>query len=123
MFHSVYIVLSIGLISFADLFAVRYLWDVCNKDNCCVVTHRVANILSVSLGLLTRLTRSHVLRAYCNFESRLLRGALGYIRNRKTEEKIIQNRKTAKKFGQNRKPHTKPSKTDTMVTSGAYRAS
>ena len=32
------------------------------------------------------------------------------------------NRKTAKKFGQNRKPHTKPSKTDTMVTSGAYRA-
>jgi len=33
------------------------------------------------------------------------RGALGYTRNRKTEEKIIQNRKTAKKFGQNRKPH------------------
>ena len=50
------------------------------------------------------------------------RGALGYIRNRKTEEKITQNRKTAKKFGQNRKPHTKPSKTDAMVTSGAYRA-
>jgi len=44
---------------------------------------------------------------------------LGYIRNRKTEEKIIQNRKTAKKFGQNRKPHIKPSKTDTRVTSGA----
>jgi len=27
-----------------------------------------------------------------------------------------------KKLAQNRKPHTKPSKTDTMVTSGAYRA-
>ena len=55
----------------------------------------------------------------------LKRGALGYIRNRKTEEKNHpkpQNRKTAKKFGQNRKPHTKPSKTDTMVTSGTYRA-
>ena len=35
------------------------------------------------------------------------RGALGYTRNRKTEEKVIQNRKTANKFGQNRKPHTK----------------
>ena len=34
------------------------------------------------------------------------RGALGCIRNRKTEEKIVQNRKTAKKFAQNRKPHT-----------------
>ena len=40
----------------------------------------------------------------------------------KPKKKIIQNRKTGKKFGQNRKPHTKPSKTDTMVTSGAYRA-
>jgi len=30
--------------------------------------------------------------------------------------------KTAKKFAQNQKPHTKPSKTNTMVTSGAYRA-
>ena len=38
------------------------------------------------------------------------RGALGCIRNRKTEEKIVQNRKTAKKSAQNRKLHTKPSK-------------
>jgi len=45
-------------------------------------------------------------------------GALGYIRNHKTEEKIIQNRK--KKFPHNQKPHTKPSKTNAMVTSGAY---
>jgi len=49
------------------------------------------------------------------------RGALGYIRNRKTDEKIIQNRETAEKIAQNRNPHTKP-KTDTMVTSRAYRA-
>jgi len=35
--------------------------------------------------------------------TKLLRGpgALGCIRNRKTEEKIVQNRKTAKKFTQN----------------------
>ena len=48
------------------------------------------------------------------------RGTLGYIRNRKTEQK--NHPKPQKKFGQNRNPHTKPSKTDTMVTSGAYRA-
>ena len=49
-------------------------------------------------------------------------GHWGILETSKPKEKIIQNRKTAKKFGQNRKPHTKPSKTDTMVTSGAYRA-
>ena len=32
-------------------------------------------------------------------------GTLGYMRNRKTEEKIVQIRKTATKLGQNRKPH------------------
>ena len=42
----------------------------------------------------------------------LKRGTLGCLRNRKTEEKIIQNRK---------KMRPKP-KTDTMVTSAAYRA-
>ena len=49
-------------------------------------------------------------------------GHWGIFETAKPKKKIIQNRKTAKKFGQNRKPHTKPSKTDTMVTSGAYRA-
>ena len=49
-------------------------------------------------------------------------GHWGILETAKAKKKIIQNRKTAKKFGQNRKPHTKPSKTDTMVTSGAYRA-
>ena len=38
---------------------------------------------------------------------RVIEGALGYTRNRKTEENFIQNRKTANKIGQNRKPHTK----------------
>ena len=42
-------------------------------------------------------------------------GHWGILETAKPKEKIIQNRKTAKKFGQNRKPHTKPSKTDTMV--------
>ena len=46
----------------------------------------------------------------------LMRGTLGCIRNRKTEEKIIQNRKKIRP-----KPKT-AYKTDTMVTSGAYRA-
>ena len=49
-------------------------------------------------------------------------GHWGILETAKPKKKIIQNRKTAKKFGQNRKPHTKPSKTETMVTSGAYRA-
>ena len=49
-------------------------------------------------------------------------GHWGTLETAKPKKKIIQNRKTAKKFGQNRKPHTKPSKTDTVVTSGAYRA-
>ena len=31
-----------SLYSFPDLFAVRYLWVVCNEDECCVVTHRRA---------------------------------------------------------------------------------
>ena len=29
--------------SIAILFAVRYLWDVCNKDKCCVVTNHSAD--------------------------------------------------------------------------------
>ena len=43
-FHSVYLVFSIRLVSFANLFAVHYLWDVCNKDKCCVVTYRAVDI-------------------------------------------------------------------------------
>ena len=39
LFHSAYLVFSIHLISIADLFTLRYLWDVCNEDKCCVVTH------------------------------------------------------------------------------------
>ena len=52
-FHSVYLVVSIRLISIADLFAMRYLWDVCKEDKCCVVTHRAADIIVASPGLFT----------------------------------------------------------------------
>ena len=41
-FQSVYPVFPKSLYSFPDLFAVRYLWVVCNEDECCVVTHRRA---------------------------------------------------------------------------------
>ena len=45
LFHSVYLVFSIRLVSFANLFAhVHDLWDVCNKDKCCVVTYRAVDI-------------------------------------------------------------------------------
>ena len=50
LFQSVYLVFSIRLISIADLLAVRYLWDACNEDKCCVVTHRATDILVASLG-------------------------------------------------------------------------
>ena len=36
-----------------DLFAVRYLWDVCNEGKCCFVTRRAADIPVASLGLFT----------------------------------------------------------------------
>ena len=44
MFPSVYLVFSKMLFSIVDLFAVRYLWVVCNEDKCCVVTQRAADI-------------------------------------------------------------------------------
>ena len=53
LFHSVYLVFSIRLISVADLIAVRYLWDVCNEDKCCVVTHLAVDILVALLVLFT----------------------------------------------------------------------
>ena len=43
LFHSVYLLFSIRLFSIANLFSVRYLWDVCNDDKCCVVTHHPAD--------------------------------------------------------------------------------
>ena len=68
LFHSVYLVFSIRLFSIANFFA-RYLWDVRNEDKFCVVTHRAVNIRVAWLVYLVCL-RSHVLRAYCNFESK-----------------------------------------------------
>ena len=57
-----YLVFSIRLISIADLFAVCYLWNVSNEDKCCVETHRAADIIVGSLGLLTWLV---YVRTYC----------------------------------------------------------
>ena len=39
-----YLVFPISLFSIADLFAVRYLWVICNEDKCCVVMQRAADI-------------------------------------------------------------------------------
>ena len=39
-----YLVFPKGFFSITDLFAVRYLWVVCNEDKWCVVTHREAHI-------------------------------------------------------------------------------
>ena len=51
-----YLVFTIRSISIFDLFAWRYLRNVsCNKDKCCVVTRRAADILVASLGLFTSL--------------------------------------------------------------------
>ena len=61
LFHSVYLVFPKSLFSIADLFAVRYLWVVCNEDKCCVVTQRAANIFA-SLGLFAWLV---YVRTYC----------------------------------------------------------
>ena len=44
LFHSVYLVFPKSLFSIANLFAVRFLWDVCNEDKRCVVTQRAADI-------------------------------------------------------------------------------
>ena len=44
LFNSVYLVFfNTFVFSIASLFAVRYLWDVCNEDKCCVVTHHAAH--------------------------------------------------------------------------------
>ena len=59
-----YLVFPKSLLSIADLFAVRYLLVVCNEDKCCVVTVRGRHSRRFAS------LRSHVLRAYCNFESK-----------------------------------------------------
>ena len=40
-----YLVFPKSLFSIVDLFAVHYLWAVCNEDKCCVVTQHAADIL------------------------------------------------------------------------------
>ena len=41
----VYLLFPKSLFAIVDLFAVRYLWVVCNEDKWCVVTHRAVDIL------------------------------------------------------------------------------
>ena len=41
----VYLLFPKRLFAIVDLFAVRYLWVVCNEDKWCVVTHRAVDIL------------------------------------------------------------------------------
>ena len=44
LFYSmVYLFFQYFFFSIAILFAVRYQWDVCNEDKCCVVTHHAAD--------------------------------------------------------------------------------
>ena len=46
--HSMYLASPKSLFSIANLFAVRYLWDVwdvCNEDKCCVATQRATDLL------------------------------------------------------------------------------
>ena len=64
LFHSVYLVFPKSLFSIENLFAVRYLWDVCIEDKCCVVTQRAA-VIRVAWIIYLACLRSHVLRAYC----------------------------------------------------------
>ena len=68
LFHLVYLVFPKSLISIVSLFAVRYPWVVCKEDKCCVVTQRTA-IIHVTWLVYLACLHSHVLRAYCNFES------------------------------------------------------
>jgi len=59
-------------------------------------------------------------KTVAGFPQPFMRGALGCVRNRKTEDKIVQNRKTAKKI----RPTPKTACTviaDTVVTRGAYK--
>ena len=64
-----YIVFPENLFSIADLFAVHYLWVVCNEDKCCVVTQRAVDI-RVAQPVYLACLHSHVWRSYCKFESK-----------------------------------------------------
>ena len=73
-----------------------------------------------SLNMADNFSNAIQLVVLCNAPTSVNRGGhWGVLENAKPKKK---SSKTAKKFGQNRKPHTKPSETDTVVTSAAYRA-
>ena len=53
LFHSEYPVFPKRLSSFPNLFAVRFLWDVCNEGKCCGGCDRAHGKTFASLGLFT----------------------------------------------------------------------
>ena len=55
LFHLDYLVFPKSLFSIADLFAVRYLWDVWDENKCCVVTQRAKDIRVVWLDTFARI--------------------------------------------------------------------
>ena len=82
LFHSVYLVFPVSLFSIADLFAVRYLWSYVTKMLCCDAA------LGRHLRRLACLS-SHVLRAYCNFESKKKRTRLLYLGDSQIKKVVI----------------------------------
>ena len=94
LFYSVYLVFPKILFPVADLFTVRYLWVVCNEDKWCVLTQRVADVRVAWLLYLASL-RSHVLRAYCNFESKQANSITLFGRRPNNFEKFQQANATA----------------------------
>ena len=55
LFHLDYLVFPKSLFSIADLFAVRYIWDVWNENKFCVVTQRAKDIRVVWLDTFARI--------------------------------------------------------------------
>ena len=55
LFHLDYLVFPKSLFSIADLFAVRYIWDVWNENKCYVVTQRAKDIRVVWLDTFARI--------------------------------------------------------------------
>ena len=55
LFHLDYLVFPKSWFSIADLFAVRYIWDVWNENKCYVVTQRAKDIRVVWLDTFARI--------------------------------------------------------------------
>ena len=67
-----YLVYTKSWASIADLFAVRYLWVVCNEDKCCVVTQRAASDIRVAWLVYVRMYYVPIATLNQNKRTRLL---------------------------------------------------